>query len=141
MEYCMMNMDQHELQSGFLAAIHSFSKESFTKSDLKKLEYDDIKLFFKSDPNIIMAFVHPAKMDDKQIQKDLTKVWDKFEEKYADKVDNIFIEEHLFDDFRDDLRHLGVIRGKLMSTRHQQFEREENRSIRARLLGWMRSRA
>ena len=120
--------------------ISSFSKESFTKSILKNLEYDDIKLSFKSDSEIIMAFVHSAKMDDKKIQKDLTRVWDKFEEKYADKVDGILIEEHLFDDFRDDLKQLGVIPGNLMSTRAQQFERDENRSIRGKILDWLRSR-
>jgi len=136
----MEHMDQHELQCGFLSAIHSFSKEIFTGSDLKKLEYDDIKLSFKSDHKIIMAFVHSVKMGDKNIQKDITKAWDKFKEKYDDKVDSIYIEEHLFDDFRDDLWHLGVIPGKLMSTRHQQFERDENRSIRDKLLVWLRSR-
>ena len=140
-EYCMTHMDQHELQSGFLAAIHSFSKESFTKSDLKKLEYDDIKLSFKSDQDLIMAFVHSIKVDDKKIRKDITKAWDNFKEKYADKIDGIYIEDHLFDDFQDDLQHLGVISSKLMSIRHQQFERDENRSIRGKLLTWLRSRA
>ena len=136
----MMHMDQHELQSGFLAAILSFSRESFSKDDLKKMEYEDIKLSFKSDQKLIMAFVHPAKMDDKKIQKEMTKAWDKFQEKYADKVDGIYVEEHLFDDYRDDLRQLGIIPGKLMSTRGQQFERNENRSIRGKILGWLRSR-
>ena len=134
-------MDQHELQSGFLAAIHSFSKETFTDSDLKNLEYDDIKLSFKSDHKIIMAFVHSVKMGDKNIQKELTKAWDKFKEKYADMAEDSLVAEHLFDGFRDDLRLLGIIPGKLMSTRHQQFERDENRSIRDKLLVWLHSRA
>ena len=138
-DYCMRHMDQHELQSGFLAAIHSFSKETFTEENLRQILYNDIKISFKSNDEIIMAFVHPIDYKNKKIEKDLEKAWKRFHEKYRDSINESLIEEKFFDDFREDLRDLGIIPDKIVSVKEAQYEREQNRSIRKRLIQWLHS--
>ena len=61
-DYCKLHMDQHELQSGFLAAMYNFSKETFKDSTLRTINLDDITISMRSESEegIILVFIHPT---------------------------------------------------------------------------------
>ena len=42
-KYCMEHAGQHELQSGFLAALNSFSQEAFDNENIRVLEMENIQ--------------------------------------------------------------------------------------------------
>ncbi|MCE7734185.1 MAG: hypothetical protein GPJ54_04845 [Candidatus Heimdallarchaeota archaeon] len=136
-DYCMGHMGQHELQSGFLAALNSFSQEAFNNEKMRSLEMDNIQLNFKvnNEKELIFATVNPITANKEEIQKKLTKGMDQFIKKFGDKLDSDITTQLMFDEFRPILEDLGLIGDKLMSTAEAQ--NAEN-SKKSRLLRWIK---
>ncbi|MFX0172934.1 MAG: hypothetical protein ACFE9L_13550 [Candidatus Hodarchaeota archaeon] len=100
-DYYKMHPD-HSLQTGFLAAMYSFSKESFGQTKLKSIIFKDIKLDFKIDneKEVILVFANP--LEEKNIEFQLDKALSLFIEKYGAKLSTI-IDEDSFKGFEQDL--------------------------------------
>ncbi|MCK4896052.1 MAG: hypothetical protein KAS47_04535, partial [Candidatus Heimdallarchaeota archaeon] len=64
-ETCKMRPD-HTLQTGFLAALYAFSKESYGQQEIKTVIFSDLKLHFKFDQekNVIIVFTSPISDDE-----------------------------------------------------------------------------
>ncbi|MHA2365540.1 MAG: hypothetical protein ACXAC7_16405 [Candidatus Hodarchaeales archaeon] len=135
-EYCKHHKDQHILQSGFIAAIHAFSRESFSKSVLRKLIYNDVKVSFKSDHEMIMVFVHPF---DHDVQDDLNRAWDRFKEKFKEELKSQVVNKMIFDSFEDELRELGIVTDELHSIiPAQEIDEVKQKKTHPRLLKWLK---
>ena len=138
-EYCKTHMKQHELQSGFLSAIHAFSRETFTDSQLYQMRYDDIQLSFKIDDRVILAMVHSIQSQNSIILNQLNQTWALFHDKYGQYIDSLGVPEKLFEDIRHDLEETGVITTPFMSTFDQQLiDEQKHKSYRAKLLLWQK---
>ncbi|HUU79759.1 MAG TPA: hypothetical protein VMX55_15580 [candidate division Zixibacteria bacterium] len=109
-ETCKLHPD-HALQSGFLAALYSFAKESFSQSGIKSVLFHDLKLDFKvdEDKEIIIVFVNPIKEDSNKITKQLEETYKLFIEKYSNKIDSIFVDTSTFVEFDKDLLNLDIV--------------------------------
>ncbi|MFX0087125.1 MAG: hypothetical protein ACFFAU_15860 [Candidatus Hodarchaeota archaeon] len=111
-DFCKSHPD-HALQTGFLAAMYSFSQESFGQKDLKSVIFRDIRLDFKIDKEkeIIMVFVNPLGTKDVESQLDLAmKI---FLDKFGSKIGPI-VNEEFFNDFEQDLLDLNIVRNQSM---------------------------
>jgi hypothetical protein len=99
--YCKLHPD-HSLQTGFLAAMYSFSKESFGQTELKSVIFKDIKLDFKinKEKEVILVFVNP--LEEANVETQLDKALSLFIEKYGAKLGPI-IHEDTFKGFEQDL--------------------------------------
>ncbi|MCF2142505.1 MAG: hypothetical protein K9W42_02240 [Candidatus Heimdallarchaeota archaeon] len=95
----------HALQSGFLAALFSYSKETFSESGIKSVIFCDFKLDFKVDEEkeLILVFTNPLEENDSQVKAQLDKAHRIFVEKYSSHLDKITFDQDLFKDFEDDL--------------------------------------
>ncbi len=94
------------MQSGFLAALFSYSKETFSESGIKSIIFSDFKLDFKVDEEkeLIHVFTNPLEENDSQVKAQLDKAHRIFVEKYSPHlVDKITFDQDLFKDFEDDL--------------------------------------
>ncbi|NHJ03457.1 MAG: hypothetical protein EAX90_01425 [Candidatus Heimdallarchaeota archaeon] len=101
----------HALQSGFLAALYSFAKESFNQSGIKSVLFHDLKLDFKvdEDKEIIIVFVNPIKEDSNKIANHLDKIYKFFIEKHSNKIDSIFVAISTFVVFDKDLLNSDIV--------------------------------
>lgn len=107
-EYCKLHPD-HSLQTGFLAAIYSYSQESFG-DEIQSVIFNEIKLDFKIDKKneIILVFANPVKLGTEIIKEQLNRAMDRFLEKFSDKIGDIIIEGQ-YQDFENDLIELKVV--------------------------------
>lgn len=107
---CRLHPD-HALQSGFLAALYSFAKESFSQSGIKSVLFQDLKLDFKvdEDNDLIIVFANPIEEDNQLIAKQLEATYNLFLEKYVDKINTLAIDTNTFVDFDQDLLALDVV--------------------------------
>lgn len=107
---CKMHPD-HALQSGFLAALFSFSKETFSEKGIKSVIFDDFKLDFKVDEGneLIIVLANPILEDDEKIKKQLEDTHKIFIEKYQPQLNNLAYDTSLFMDFDKDLVELKVV--------------------------------
>lgn len=137
-DYCMQNMGQHDLQSGFLAALNSFSQEAFNNEKMRSLEMENIQLNFKvdNDKELIFATVNPIHADKDDIHSKLNSGMDKFIEHYGDRLESDITTQLLFDEFKPILVELGIVEDKLMSTAEAQ---KESNSKKSKLLKWIKS--
>ncbi len=142
-DYCKLHMDQHELQAGFIAALYSFSKETFTTSRLKTILYDDIQLNFKvdEDKGLIFVFVHPVDADRAKITQLLEKAHHRFIERYRDVLSDDLVNDELFRSFLQDLREIGVVKDEnLASTKMMQLPQDHHAKKKPTLWSWIKSR-
>ncbi|MEA2069982.1 MAG: hypothetical protein U9O98_01685 [Asgard group archaeon] len=101
----------HILQSGFLAALFSFSKETFSKDGIKSVIFNDFKLDFKIDENndLIIVLANPLEEDDEIIDDHLEKTHNLFLEKYHSKTSSSSIDPDLYLDFDKGLIELDIV--------------------------------
>lgn len=111
-DFCKLHPD-HALQTGFLAAMYSFSQESFGQTDLKSVVFNDIRLDFKIDKEkeVIMVFANPLGAE--KISSQLDQAMSLFLEKYGSKI-GIVIKEDTFEGFEEDLLKLNVVNKQSM---------------------------
>ncbi len=111
-DFCKLHPD-HALQTGFLAAMYSFSQESFGQTDLKSVVFKDIRLDFKIDreKEVIMVFANPIGTE--KIDNQLDRSMKLFLEKYGSKI-GIVIKEDTFEGFEEDLLKLKVVNKQSM---------------------------
>ena len=71
-ETCKMRPD-HTLQTGFLAALYAFSKESYGQQEIQSVIFSDLKLHFKVDNerNVIVVFTTPLNESDEEVKNQL----------------------------------------------------------------------
>lgn len=107
---CKLHPD-HALQSGFLAALYSFSKESFGQQGIQSVLFQNLKLNFKVDEEneLIFVFANPIEENSEKIKKQLNETHRIFIEKYANVIDNIVIDTSIFNEFDQDLLELDVV--------------------------------
>ncbi len=134
-EYCKMHRDNHELQAGFLSALHAFSKEAFSTETLTKIDLSEIQLNFKYDPikEILFIAFHSIDQQSDRIQKQLDNAVIKFQKRYPHELPN-YIKRGEYDDFKDDLMKIGLIHDQLNSI----LDVQEN-SKKERLANWIKS--
>lgn len=101
----------HALQSGFLAALFSYSKETFSKQGIKSVLFEDFKLDFKIDEtkDLLMVFTNVIDEDEKKIKEQLESAYNVFLNKYESKLDDLVFDTNLFLDFDQDLIKLGIV--------------------------------
>ncbi len=140
-DYCMMHMEQHELQSGLIAALYSFSKEAFNDNTMEAVLFDKIELNFEVDEDrgLILAFIHPPGIDMDHIKEQLKQGMDIFIKHYNDRIKEYIIEEELFEQYAKDLRKLKIIEGKLKDTYNMQVNPNKApiKSKRS-IFGWLK---
>ena len=85
------------MQSGFLAALFSYSKETFSESGIKSIIFSDFKLDFKVDEEkeLIHVFTNPLEENDSQVKAQLDKAHRIFVEKYSPHLDKITFDQDL----------------------------------------------
>ena len=107
-DYCKRHPD-HSLHTGFLAAIYSFSQESFGE-EIQSVIFNEIKLDFKIDDEkeIILVFANPLNLGTEIIKTQLNQAMKRFLEKFGDKIGDI-IREGQFQNFEKDLIELNVV--------------------------------
>jgi len=107
-EYCKLHPD-HSLQTGFLAAIYSYSQESFG-DEIQCVIFNEIKLDFKIDKEkeLILVFANPVNLGTEIIKEQLNRAMERFLEKFGDKIGDIIIEGQ-YQDFEEDLMELNVV--------------------------------
>ncbi len=144
--YCMTHLGQHELVSGFFAAMRSFAKESFKDEDLQTMIFSEIRINFLEDDNneLLLAFVHDITANDNRIRNDLKKARDLFVKKYGDHLDDNLVDQQIFEDFREELRDAGIIEGNLGNViemvKFNEKKEEEQKISRPNLISWLRSK-
>jgi hypothetical protein len=111
-DFCKLHPD-HALQTGFLAAMYSFSQESFGQTDLKSVVFKDIRLDFKIDKEkeVIMVFANPIGTE--KIDNQLDQSMKLFLEKYGSKI-GLVIKEDTFVGFEEDLLKLNIVNKQSM---------------------------
>ena len=111
-DFCKLH-PEHALQTGFLAAMYSFSQESFGQTDLKSVVFNDIRLDFKIDKEkeVIMVFANPIGTE--KIDDQLNQSMKLFLEKYGSKI-GLIIKEDTFEGFEEDLLKLNVVNKQSM---------------------------
>jgi hypothetical protein len=109
--FCKSHVESHDLHTGFLAAINSFSKETFATSNLRTILYDDVQVNFLNDSKngLIFVFIHPINVSKDEIQEQLLKTSQKFAEKYKDILKNDFIDDNSFLGFEQELISMGIL--------------------------------
>ena len=139
-DFCKTHMEQHILTSGLLAAVHSFSQETFQSSTLHSINYNNIRISFMFDKDIILSFVTSSDSNNRRIKRDLTKTWNRFQEKYGDFVrsDVPFDDAH-FLGFSRDLIDLGVIGNEMNSAMGAQIVNESTQKAKPTLTKWLTS--
>ncbi|MFV2015492.1 MAG: hypothetical protein ACC656_08705 [Candidatus Heimdallarchaeota archaeon] len=141
-DYCKLHMDQHELQSGFLAAMYNFSKETFKDSTLRTINFDDITISMKSDETggIILVFIHPVRINPKIMDAKLTKALEVFMSNFFPKLDPNTIDPGLFELYKDELRELRIIPPGMMNTMMQQKPLDIYKDQKPSLFRWLKSK-
>ncbi len=131
-DFCKLHPD-HALQTGFLAAMYSFSQESFGQTDLKSVVFKDIRLDFKinREKEVIMVFVNPIGTE--KIETRLDQSMKLFLKKYGSKI-GLIIKEDTFEGFEDDLLQLNVVNKQSMGV----IPLKERKSLVGRLLRFFR---
>ncbi|NHJ39415.1 MAG: hypothetical protein FK731_05225 [Asgard group archaeon] len=101
----------HALQSGFLAALFSYSKETFSKQGIKSVIFSDFKLDFKIDEekDLIIVFTNPLNEDDVIIKEQLEKTHKAFIDKFESKLDSLAFSTEGFYEFDQDLVKLNIV--------------------------------
>ncbi|MCE7743354.1 MAG: hypothetical protein GOP50_12960 [Candidatus Heimdallarchaeota archaeon] len=114
-ETCKMRPD-HTLQTGFLAALYAFSKESYGQQEIQTVVFTDLKLHFKVDneKNVIVVFTTPMEEKDEEVKNQLEMTYGAFLEKYEDKIGRGYAEPAVFDSFDEVLYNLNVVKSKPM---------------------------
>ncbi|MHA2091766.1 MAG: hypothetical protein ACW98K_13010 [Candidatus Kariarchaeaceae archaeon] len=137
-EYCQSNMGQHELQSGFLAALHSFASEAFDDESITSIEMKNIQMNFKVDESheIIFAVVHSISSDKKEIHRKLAAGLDRFLQKFEHEINQAIIDTSIFPAARDLLFEVGLLDSDLFS--RDEMQKAEN-SKKQKLLNWIRN--
>lgn len=141
-DYCKLHMDQHELQSGFLAAMYNFSKETFKGSNLRTIAFDNITVSMKSDEEegIILVFIHPIRINPKIMDAKMTKALEVFMTNFYPNLDSNTLDPELFDMYKDELRELRIIPPSLMNTIKQQKPLDMYKERRPSVFNWLKAK-
>ncbi len=141
-DYCKLHMDQHELQSGFLAAMYNFSKETFNDSNLRTIAFDNITISMKSDKEegIILVFIHPVRINPKIMDAKMTKALQVFMTNFFPNLDANTVDPAMFDLYKDELRELRIIPISLMNTIKQQKPLDMYKERRPSVFRWLKAK-
>jgi hypothetical protein len=122
-DYCKKHGDQHDLHTGFISALNSFSQEVFTDTP-KTILYDQIQINIKSMFDITIVTVHPIKVKTSEINNQLDFILSKFHEKYGEisKMPDV----EIFEEFRPIIDSIGMSTGTIMNTIPLQQENGSN---------------
>lgn len=133
-DFCKLHPD-HTLQTGFLAAMYSFSQESFGQTDLKSVVFKDIRLDFKIDrqKEVIMVFANP--LGTENVESKLNQAMNIFLDKYGSKI-GIVIKEDSFEGFEEDLLELNVVHQQAMGP----IPMKRKKSIINKILSFLRKK-
>ena len=128
-ETCKMRPD-HTLQTGFLAALYAFSKESYGQQEIRTVIFSDMKLHFKVDQerDIIVVFTTPMEESDKKVKQQLDMTLERFMDLYEDQIGRGYAEVEVFDGFDDVLYSLNVVKTPPMG----------RMNLREKVHGWKR---
>jgi hypothetical protein len=101
----------HALQSGFLAALFSYSKETFSSQGIKSVIFNDFKLDFKvdADKDLIIVFTNPLDEDTNLIKEQMEKTHKAFVNKFESKLDSLAFSTEGFYEFDQDLVNLKIV--------------------------------
>lgn len=117
-DYCKSHYDQHELHSGFIAALNSFSKEVFTDTP-RTILYKDIQINMKIENELTIMTVHPVEIQNDLIQIQLNDIFSKFKEKYGVEFEH-FIDVDIFEDFQSEVDKMGLINTQMVNIKSMQ---------------------
>ena len=114
-ETCKMRPD-HTLQTGFLAALYAFSKESYGQQEIKTVVFSDLKLHFRVDNerDVIVVFTTPMSETDEEVKNQMDMTYGAFLELYENQIGRGYSEPAVFDGFDDVLYNLNVVKSKSM---------------------------
>ncbi len=140
---CEKCTEQHDLQSGFIAAIVSFCQEVFKRSRVKAILLDDFQLNLKVDENngLIVAATHDASVPRKLIARQLARILDVFLSKYQSYLEEGLVRPELFESFGKDLYELGIIasEGEITSIIEQQQLTNRHQHDKPTLWKWLKN--
>ena len=106
----------HTLQTGFLAALYAFSKESYGQQEIKTVIFSDLKLHFKFDQekNVIIVFTSPISDDEEVIEGQMDMALGAFLEMYEDEIGKGYVEVDKFEGFDQVLQEIGIVKTQPM---------------------------
>ncbi|UJG43815.1 MAG: hypothetical protein K9W46_01195 [Candidatus Heimdallarchaeum endolithica] len=101
----------HTLQTGFLAALYAYSKESFGQQEIREVIFTDLKLFFKTDEErgLIIVFTAPLEEDRNKLSQQLDITYEQFIKKYEGEIGRGYSDPEIFEFFDKDLLELKII--------------------------------
>lgn len=111
-ETCKLRPD-HALQTGFLAALYAYAKESFgAQSEIRSVEFSDLQLDFaiSDKDNLIVVFANPIHDElTLEREKQLRTTLDIFLEKYKEQLIPGFVNHEVIHQFEAELQEKGII--------------------------------
>ena len=116
-EYCRAHASSHDLHSGFISAINSFSAETFGRESLKTVTLDTVQLNLKIDRanDLIFPFIHPANSSQNLIRTQLETMSQRFVEKYGKQARSDVLDDEFFLGFREDLINTGILQAEIQT--------------------------
>ena len=110
-DYCMNHLPNHELHTAFMAALQSFSRESFSDNTVQTVMMQDFQLNMIMNPNndLIFGAVHSSSLDTNKIRELIKKGSDLFTKKYEKQLVNDILPQNTFDEFTEELLKLELI--------------------------------
>ncbi|MCG3225939.1 MAG: hypothetical protein H7645_03410 [Candidatus Heimdallarchaeota archaeon] len=114
-ETCKMRPD-HTLQTGFLAALYAFSKESYGQQEIRTVIFSDLKLHFKvnQEKDVIIVFTAPLSEKDEEVEGQMDMTLGAFLELYEQDIGKGYADTEKFDGFDQTLQELNVVKTKPM---------------------------
>jgi hypothetical protein len=114
-ETCKMRPD-HSLQTGFLAALYAFSKESYGQQEIRTVVFNDMKLHFKTDQekDIIVVFTSPLSEKEEVVEGQMDMTLRAFLENHNDDIGRGYVDADKFTGFDQILQDIGVVKTKPM---------------------------
>lgn len=110
-DYCMNHLPNHELHTAFMAALQSFSRESFSDNTVQTVMMQDFQLNMVLNPKneLIFGAVHSSGLDTNKIRELITKGSDLFIKKYEKELVHDILPQQTFDKFTEELLKLELI--------------------------------
>ncbi len=106
----------HTLQTGFLAALYAFSKESYGQQEIRTVIFSDLKLHFKVDQekDIIIVFTSPMSEKEEEVEGQMDMALGAFLEQYENEIGRGYVDAEKFEGFDQILQDIGIVKTKPM---------------------------
>jgi hypothetical protein len=130
-EYCQSHASNHELHTAFMAALQSFSKETFSENSVKTVAMDDFQLNMQPflDNRYIFATVHTSGSNTDSIRKKVEKGIEVFVAKYGDVLQEKMLDQNKFNDFIYDLDNIGLVPDDMFHDKTESFHKEKPKKV------------